>query len=34
MLSSDELARDVQGGEEMMERHQEILAEVDAKNEK
>ena len=34
MLSSDELARDVQGAEDMMERHQEIRAEIDARNEK
>lgn len=34
VLSSDELARDVQGAEDMMERHQEIRAEIDAKNEK
>lgn len=34
VLSSDELARDVQGAEDMMERHQEIRGEIDAKNEK
>ena len=34
MLSSDELARDVQGAEEMVERHTEIRAEIDTRNEK
>ena len=34
MLSSDELARDVQGAEDMMERHQEIRGEIDTRNEK
>ena len=33
-MSSDELARDVQGAEDMMERHQEMRAEIDARNEK
>ena len=33
-LSSDELAKDVQGAEEMMNRHQELKAEIDAKDEK
>ena len=34
VLSSDDLAKDVPGAEEMMERNQEIRAEIDAKNEK
>ena len=33
-LSSDELARDVQGAEEMMNRHAELKVEIDAKDEK
>ena len=34
VLLSDDLAKDVPGAEEMMERNQEIRAEIDAKNEK
>ena len=34
MLMSEELAKDVPGAEEMMERNQEMRAEIDAKNEK
>ena len=34
LLSSDELARDVQGAEEMMSRHAELKLEIDAKDEK
>ncbi len=34
MLSSDELARDVPGAEEMMNRHAEVKVEIDAKDEK
>ena len=34
MLSSDDLAKDVPGAEEMMDRNQEMKADIDAKNEK
>lgn len=34
LLSSDELAKDVQGAEEMMERHQELKTEIDTRDEK
>lgn len=34
LLSSEELARDVQGAEEMMNRHAEVKIEIDARDEK
>ena len=34
LLSSNELARDVPGAEEMMNRHAELKIEIDAKDEK
>ena len=34
MLSSEVLAKDVPGAEEMMDRNQEIRAEIEAKSEK
>ena len=33
-LSSDELAKDVLGAEEMINRHQEVKAEIDGRDEK
>ncbi len=33
-LGSAELAKDVQGAEEMMERHQELKVEIDNRDEK
>ena len=33
-LSSDELAKDVLGAEEMINRHQEVKAEIDGREEK
>ena len=34
MLESDELARDVPGAEDMMERHQELKTDIDTREEK